>query len=263
MDVDREAMDERAGRPGLPLRRRLAGYALAAAAAPLASAQPTLTADEPTGSDGHQVAVDLSSQSGEAGGHLAGMAEAGQTVQGADGADHVADLLAKIGAKSVGTTEDQVASAEQADIVTDRKATTPRTPAMLQDPVRNRGVAFSAEERAELGLTGRLPSAVLTLDEQAQRAYIQLRSAPAGIARKVYLEQLHDRNETLYFKVLSDHLAELLPIVADPMTGEAIGQSSQEYYSPDGIYLSIDRPGDIEKSFATLGLWGARTVPFP
>jgi malate dehydrogenase (oxaloacetate-decarboxylating) len=125
---------------------------------------------------------------------------------------------------------------------------------MLQDPVRNRGVAFSAEERSELGLTGRLPSAVLTLDEQAQRAYIQLRSAPTGIARKVYLEQLHDRNETLYFKVLSDHLAELLPIVADPMTGEAIGQSSQEYYNPDGIYLSIDRPGDIEKSFATLDL---------
>jgi malate dehydrogenase (oxaloacetate-decarboxylating) len=95
---------------------------------------------------------------------------------------------------------------------------------------------------------------VLTLDEQAARAYIQLRAAPAGIARKVYLEQLHDRNETLYFKVLSDHLAELLPIVADPLAGDAIGQSSPEYYSPDGIYLSIDRPGDIEKSFAVLGL---------
>ncbi len=138
--------------------------------------------------------------------------------------------------------------------MTDPKATTPRTPPILNDPVRNRGVAFSAEERAELGLTGRLPSAVLTLDEQAERAYIQLRAAPAGIARTLYLEQLHDRNETLYFTVLSGHLAELLPFIADPLAGEAIGQYSPEYRSPGGIYLSIDRPGDIEKSFATLGL---------
>jgi malate dehydrogenase (oxaloacetate-decarboxylating) len=137
--------------------------------------------------------------------------------------------------------------------VTDRKATTPRIPAILNDLVRNRGVAFSAGERDQLGLTGRLPSAVLTLGEQAERAYIQLRSAPP-ITRKVYLERLHDRNETLYFKVLSDHPAELLPIVSDPVAGEAIGQYSQEYCCPGGIYLSIDRPGDIEQSFATLGL---------
>jgi malate dehydrogenase (oxaloacetate-decarboxylating) len=142
--------------------------------------------------------------------------------------------------------------------VTDRKATAPdppaRIPAILNDPVRNRGVAFSAEERAGLGLTGRLPSAVLTLDEQAERAYIQVRSASAGITRKVYLEQLRDRNETLYFKVLSEHPAELLPVVADPVPGEAIGQCTQEFYIPNGIYLSIDRPGDIEGSFASLGL---------
>jgi hypothetical protein len=84
--------------------------------------------------------------------------------------------------------------------VTDRKATAPRiparTPAILKDPVRNRGVAFSVEERAALGLTGRLPSAVLTLDEQAERAYIQLRAAPAGVARKLYLEQRCPRPST-------------------------------------------------------------------
>jgi malate dehydrogenase (oxaloacetate-decarboxylating) len=129
-------------------------------------------------------------------------------------------------------------------VVTDREAT-PGTHSILTDRVRNRGVAFSARERAELGLTGRLPAAVLTLDEQAERAYRQLRAMPGGVARKLYLEHLHDRNETLYFTVLSGHPAELLPLVADPLAGEA---------SPDGIYLSIDRPGDIEESFATLGL---------
>ena len=130
----------------------------------------------------------------------------------------------------------------------------PRTHSILNDRVRNRGVAFSVRERAELGLTGRLPPAVLTLDEQAERAYSQLRAMPGGVARKLYLEHLRDRNETLYFTVLSGHPAELLPIVTDPLAGDGIGQSSPECYSPDGIYLSIDRPGDIEKSFATLGL---------
>jgi malate dehydrogenase (oxaloacetate-decarboxylating) len=125
---------------------------------------------------------------------------------------------------------------------------------ILKDLFRNRGVAFSAEERDQLGLTGRLPSAVLTVGEQAERAYIQLRSAPASTTRKLYLEQLHDRNETLYFKVLSDHPAELLPIVSDLVAGEAIGPCGHEYCSPAGIYLSIDRPDDIERSFATLGL---------
>jgi malate dehydrogenase (oxaloacetate-decarboxylating) len=130
----------------------------------------------------------------------------------------------------------------------------PRTHSILNDRVRNRGVAFSVRERAELDLTGRLPPAVLTLDEQAERAYSQLRAMPGGVARKLYLEHLRDRNETLYFTVLSGHPAELLPIVTDPLAGDGIGQSSPECYSPDGIYLSIDRPGDIEKSFATLGL---------
>jgi malate dehydrogenase (oxaloacetate-decarboxylating) len=138
--------------------------------------------------------------------------------------------------------------------VTDREATTPRTHSILNDRVRNRGVAFSVRERAELGLTGRLPPAVLTLDEQAERAYSQLRAMPGGVARKLYLEHLHDRNETLYFTVLSGHPAELLPMVADPLAGDGMGQSFPEYDSPDGIYLSIDRPGDIEKSFASLGL---------
>jgi malate dehydrogenase (oxaloacetate-decarboxylating) len=138
--------------------------------------------------------------------------------------------------------------------VTDHEATTPATHPILNDRVRNRGVAFSVRERAELGLTGRLPPAVLTLDQQAERAYGQLRTMPGGVARKLYLEHLHDRNETLYFTVLSGHPAELLPMVADPLAGDGMGPSAPEYCSPDGIYLSIDRPGDVEKSFATLGL---------
>src|SRR5229473_2189438 len=131
---------------------------------------------------------------------------------------------------------------------------TPAVPGVLDDPMRNRGVAFSVGQREALGLTGRLPSAVLTLEEQAQRAYRQLQQQGSDLAKNVYLEQLHDRNETLYYKLLADHLAELLPIVYDPTVGEAIEKYSPEYRRPRGIYLSIDQPDDIAKAFATLEL---------
>ena len=136
----------------------------------------------------------------------------------------------------------------------DRMPAPPWLPAILADAARNRGAAFSAAERDALGLTGRLPPAVLTLDEQSQRAYAQLESQPDILPRSVFLELLQGRNETLYFKLLSDHLAELLPVVEGCAADEAIGRYPGEYGSLRGIYLSIDRPGDIEKSFGTLGL---------
>jgi malate dehydrogenase (oxaloacetate-decarboxylating) len=135
-----------------------------------------------------------------------------------------------------------------------KTSTTPGVPEALTHPLLNHGVAFTQAERKALGLTGRLPSAVLTLEEQARRAYQQLQAQPNDLAKNVSLEQLHDRNEVLYYKVLADHLAELLPIVYDPTVGEAIEKYSHEYRRPRGIFLSIDQPDDIKASFATLGL---------
>jgi malate dehydrogenase (oxaloacetate-decarboxylating) len=131
---------------------------------------------------------------------------------------------------------------------------TPAEPAVLNDPLRNRGVAFTLAERETLGLTGRLPSAVLSLDEQARRVWEQLQAQGDDLAKNVYMEQLHDRNEVLYYRVLLDHLVELLPIVYDPVVGDAIERYSHEFRRPRGIYLSIDRPDDMEKAFGTLGL---------
>src|SRR5580704_14193164 len=128
------------------------------------------------------------------------------------------------------------------------------TASELYDPAANHGVAFTRQERAELGLVGRLPTAVLSLDQQADRAYRQLRAQPTDLAKNVYMEQLHDRNDTLYYKVLADHLAELLPIVYDPTVGDAIEQYSQEYRQPRGVFLTIDHPEDMRASFAGLEL---------
>ncbi|MEU7261729.1 NAD-dependent malic enzyme [Streptomyces rimosus] len=130
----------------------------------------------------------------------------------------------------------------------------PRLPSVMSDPLTNRGTAFTAAERDRLGLVGRLPDAVLTLDQQARRAYEQLRRQPDDLAAYINLEQLHDRNEVLYYRLLTDHLTELLPIVYDPTVGEAIKTYSHEYRRPRGVFLSIDRPRDLRRSFEELEL---------
>src|ERR1700761_7767242 len=124
--------------------------------------------------------------------------------------------------------------------MSERSGRIPAAPAVLDDPFINRGVAFTEAERAQLGLTGRLPSGVLTLDEQAQLAYRQYQAQGTNLAKNVYMEQLHDRNEVLYYRVLLEHLAELLPVVYDPTVGDAIKRYSHEFRRPRGIYLSID-----------------------
>ncbi|MDT5254723.1 MAG: hypothetical protein QOH07_3677 [Mycobacterium sp.] len=127
-------------------------------------------------------------------------------------------------------------------------------PVALATPSLNRGVAFSREERRRLGLTGRLPSGVLTLDQQANRVWQQLQGTPTYLGRNLLLDQLHNRHEVLYFKVLCEHLTELLPVVYTPTVGQAIQQFSPEYRGQRGLYLSIDSPDEIAESFETLGL---------
>jgi malate dehydrogenase (oxaloacetate-decarboxylating) len=138
--------------------------------------------------------------------------------------------------------------------VTIVKGCVTQIPLALATPSLNRGVAFSRDERRRLGLTGRLPSAVLTLEQQADRVWQQLQSTPTDLGRNLLLHQLHNRHEVLYFKVLSEHLTELLPVVYSPTVGEAIQLFSDEYRGQRGLYLSIDSPEEIAESFATFGL---------
>ncbi|MCI2416016.1 NAD-dependent malic enzyme [Saccharopolyspora sp. K220] len=125
---------------------------------------------------------------------------------------------------------------------------------VLRTPLLNKGTAFTQEERAQLGLDGLLPSAVTTIEEQARRAYRQYHAQPTDLLKNVYLTALHDRNEVLFYRLLSDHLRELLPIVYDPTVGQAIKQYSTEYRRPRGIYLCIDDPDGIPRAFEDLGL---------
>lgn len=128
------------------------------------------------------------------------------------------------------------------------------TPDILTNPLTNKGTAFTFEERAKLGLTGRLPAAVETLDEQAKRAYEQLSRYEKPMEKYIFLDQLHNRNEVLYYRLLTEHIAEMLPIVYDPTVGDAIKQWSRDYRRSRAVYLNVNRPEDIRASFETLGL---------
>ncbi|MFF4962365.1 NAD-dependent malic enzyme [Streptomyces sp. NPDC001222] len=132
--------------------------------------------------------------------------------------------------------------------------TTARGRAVLTNPRLNRGTAFTQEERRELDLVGLMPSQVLTLDQQAARAYQQYAAQPTDLAKNVYLTALHGRNEVLFHRLIGDHLAEMLPIVYTPTVGTAIERYSYEYRRPGGVYLSVDAPEDIERSLRATGL---------
>ncbi len=125
---------------------------------------------------------------------------------------------------------------------------------LLADPRLSHGVAFTRDERQAFGLVGLLPPAVLTLEEQAARAYQQFSAQPDDLAKNVFLTLLHERIEVLYFRLLQDHLEEMLPIVYTPTVGEAIRRFSGEFRGARGVYLSVDEPDDIEASLRATGL---------
>jgi malate dehydrogenase (oxaloacetate-decarboxylating) len=125
---------------------------------------------------------------------------------------------------------------------------------VLGTPMLNRGTAFTPEERRALGLVGLLPHGVSTIDGQVRRTYAQYQRQPDALSKNVYLANLRDRNEVLFYRLLSEHLAEMLPIVYTPTVGKAIERYSHEYRRPRGVFLSVDHPDLLEESFRDYGL---------
>jgi len=124
---------------------------------------------------------------------------------------------------------------------------------VLTTPLLNKGTAFTSEEREALGLTGLLPPVISTLEAQTASAYLQYQRLPDALSKNIYLTALHDRNEVLFFRVLSEHLREMIPIVNDRTVGLAMQQYHHECRRPRGVYLSIDHPDAIEETFRNLG----------
>ena len=125
---------------------------------------------------------------------------------------------------------------------------------VLAAPLLNRGTAFTPDEREELGLTGLLPDAVSTMEGQLARAYGQYLRQPDDLSRNLYLANLRDRNEVLFYRLLTEHIEEMLPIVYTPTIGTAIERYSYEFGRPRGVYLSVDHPDQVETAFRNYGL---------
>jgi len=124
--------------------------------------------------------------------------------------------------------------------------------AVLTTPLLNKGTAFTAEEREALGLTGLLPPVISTLEAQVTCAYTQYQRLPDALGKNIYLTALHDRNEVLFFRLLSENLREMIPIVNDRTVGLAMQQYHHECRRPRGVYLSIDHADAIEEAFGNL-----------
>jgi malic enzyme len=119
--------------------------------------------------------------------------------------------------------------------------------ALLMDPFTNKGTAFTARERDELDLHGLLPPAVCTVEQQLERVYENFQAKSTPLEQFIYLASLHDRNETLFFRLVHERIDEMLPIVYTPVVGEACQRYSHIYRRGRGLYVSYDQRDHIEK----------------
>ena len=120
----------------------------------------------------------------------------------------------------------------------DSMSSLPKGVALLEDPISNRGTAFTPDERTRLGLDGLLPPVVETLEQQCARAFEAYRRKGDDLERHIYLRALQDTNETLFYRLLRRHLAEMVPVVYTPVVAEACAQFSHIYRRPRGLFLS-------------------------
>ncbi len=116
---------------------------------------------------------------------------------------------------------------------------------LIQDPLLNKGTAFSENERKEFKLNGLLPPEVLTIKTQAKRIMKNYRRINDDLEKYIFLESLHDRNETLYYYVIMENIKELTPIIYTPTVGKACQTFGDNYRSARGMYCSIRDKGKL------------------
>ncbi|WP_304167013.1 NAD-dependent malic enzyme [Lonsdalea britannica] len=119
-------------------------------------------------------------------------------------------------------------------------------PILLEFPLLNKGSAFTEEERSHFNLTGLLPEAVETIEEQAERAWRQYEGFKNDIEKHVYLRNIQDTNETLFYRLLQGHLSEMMPIIYTPTVGEACEHFSDIYRRARGLFISYPNREHID-----------------
>lgn len=121
-------------------------------------------------------------------------------------------------------------------------------PALLETPLLNKGSAFTSDERSNFNLEGLLPQHIETIEEQAERAYRQYQAFGNDMNRHIYLRNIQDTNETLFYRLLHNHLTEMLPIIYTPTVGKACEEFSNIYRRARGLFIAYpdrDRIDDM------------------
>lgn len=132
--------------------------------------------------------------------------------------------------------------------------------ALMEQPLYNKGTAFTLEERRLFHLEGLLPHYVSSIQDQLRRAYENFRRKPTDVERHIYLAHLQDRNETLYFRLLTAHLEEMLPIVYTPTIGQVCKEYSHLYRRPRGLYITPDDIHRIDSIFSNVPFADVRVI---
>ncbi len=133
----------------------------------------------------------------------------------------------------------------------------PRGIALLHDPLRNKGTAFTDAERDALGLRGLLPPRAFTIEQQVARVMGNYRRKTSDLEKYVFLVALQDRNETLFYRTVVEHIDEMMPIIYTPTVGEACRHFGHIFRRPRGLYVSADDRGRIA---SVLRNWPTRDV---
>ncbi|HKH00316.1 MAG TPA: NAD-dependent malic enzyme [Bradyrhizobium sp.] len=126
----------------------------------------------------------------------------------------------------------------------------PRGMALLRDPLLNKGTAFTEAERDALGLRGFLPAHVLSMQEQVERVLTNLRNLPTDLEKYIALNSLHDRNESLFFRVVCDNIDEIQPLIYTPTVGLACERFGLIFQRPRGMFISANDRGRIAELLA-------------
>ena len=119
--------------------------------------------------------------------------------------------------------------------------------ALLYNPLLNKGTAFSEQERKFLDLEGLLPPHISTQSEQKMKVLSTVRSLDTNMAKYIYLMSLQDRNETLFYRLITDEIEEFMPIIYTPTVGQACQEYGHIFRRPRGMYISYNDKGCIEK----------------
>lgn len=131
---------------------------------------------------------------------------------------------------------------------------------VLSNPTLNKGTGFTQKERKDLGLIGLLPAGIETIDQQVERVLGHLAQKPTDLERYIYLVGLQDRNETLFYKVVTSDPERFLPIVYDPTVAEACQKFAYIYRRSRGLYVSIREKGRVVEVLRNSPIKDARFI---